>query len=1073
MDSVFWNIRGLNSKEKQLDVKNFLKKHAAPIISLVETKVDYMNTQAVCRSILPQYQFISHSLRGRIWILWDRTLANVESISFTEQFLHCKVLNNGSSVGILMKSATLMKRWGVVPHTLEECLDSTTASLHVIFKTFVLPNLKRSLKNWNKVTFGSIQNHLQHCRTRLDKAQADSLNDPLNPALHLLESSAKEDYLQALRREEVLLRQKSRQLWLREGDKNSKFFYASLKSRAAFNTIRKVQLEDGSYSSDPGVIKRHASQFFHNLLNRENTSLIHPLSPSVKLSEVERQNLCAPVSDAEIRSALFSAKALSSPGPDGFPARFFQVYWNVVKEDFISAIKSFFISGFLLRQLNHSFISLIPKTKHADSFDNFRPISLCNSVYKTITKIMSERLQGVLPKLVLPNQSAFVKGRNIVHNTMLAHELVRYLGTSSSSGRACVKVDLRKAFDSVRWDFLKEVLNSLNFPGSWVQLILQCVQTASFSVLVNGSPVDFFQAKCGLRQGDPLSPLLFVLVMNALSHSIEEAVNSGRLGRFINSAHNISHLCFADDLIIFTDCSHASAIALQLILSDFSKASGLSLNPSKSQLFTSNDGNFLSTGLGIPICQLPVKHLGLPLQSSYLSNASCSPLVDKVRKRLQVWTAIYLSKAGRVELINSVLINLSFYWTAGFSLPKKTVKTIEQICRRFLWAGEEGRMKLHAVSWADVCLPRAEGGLGIKRVSEWNLAALGTRLWEIATNNQSLWASWIKKRYCRRNTVWNASPSSSDSPLWKKILNTAQWLRVQVQYIIFEGTTINLWEDPWLKGFGLKHHFNGQTNLHWGPPNSTPVASLIHAGKWKKPIHWPAGFDAIWEAINELEIGGCGSDILIWTGSKTGQGAINDGEKMILQFILALTIWTIWQARNEKIFRQCALSKPLLVRKIILATKSRFSGVSIEDSGSPLSLALLSLFGIVLEANEMGPSPPGWVKINSDGSLGEDRYGFGAVVRDSRGDCLLAMAERSQAASINILELKGLLAGMRLQNLPGSLVWSESDSTTVVAWALDLQNGRSLMSIEKVIGWQMPLRHGNPKLVAPYSDLHN
>ncbi|KAK1294999.1 hypothetical protein QJS10_CPA16g01019 [Acorus calamus] len=99
----------------------------------------------------------------------------------------------------------------------------------------------------------------------------------------------------------------------------------------------------------------------------------------------------------------------------------------------------------------------------------------------------------------------------------------------------------------------------------------------------------------------------------------------------------------------------------------------------------------------------------------------------------------------------------------------------------------------------------------------------------------------------------------------------AQWLRVQVQYIIFEGTTINLWEDPWLKGFGLKHHFNGQTNLHWGPPNSTPVASLIHAGKWKKPIHWPAGFDAIWEAINELEIGGCGSDILIWTGSKTGQ----------------------------------------------------------------------------------------------------------------------------------------------------------------------------------------------------------
>ncbi|KAK1283225.1 hypothetical protein QJS10_CPB21g01807 [Acorus calamus] len=180
------------------------------------------------------------------------------------------------------------------------------------------------------------------------------------------------------------------------------------------------------------------------------------------------------------------------------------------------------------------------------------------------------------------------------------------------------------------------------------------------------------------------------------------------------------------------------------------------------------------------------------------------------------------------------------------------------------------------------------------------------------------------------------------------------------------------------------------------------------------------------------------------------QGDINDGERMIFQFILALTIWTIWQARNENFFRQCALSKPLLVRKIILATKSRFSGVSIEDSGSPISLALLSLFGIVLEPKSSISilvkwvlPPPGWVKINSDGSLGEDRYGFGAVVRDSRGDCVLAMVERSQAASINILELKGLLAGLRLQNLPRSLVWSKSDST---------MNGRSLMSIEKVTG---------------------
>ncbi|KAK1326764.1 hypothetical protein QJS10_CPA01g01971 [Acorus calamus] len=159
--------------------------------------------------------------------------------------------------------------------------------------------------------------------------------------------------------------------------------------------------------------------------------------------------------------------------------------------------------------------------------------------------------------------------------------------------------------------------------------------------------------------------------------------------------------------------------------------------------------------------------------------------------------------------------------------------------------------------------------------------------------------------------------------------------------------------------------------------------------------------------------------------------------------------------------------KSLLVRKIILATMSRFFGLYIEDSGSPLSLALLSLFGIVLEPKssisipvKWVPLPLGWIKINSDGSLGDDRYGFGAVARDPRGDCILAMAKRSQAASINILELKGLLAGLRLQNLPGSLVWSELDSTTVVAWAL----GRGLIPWNALRDLQISLRHGNLKL---------
>ncbi|KAK1326095.1 hypothetical protein QJS10_CPA01g01534 [Acorus calamus] len=132
---------------------------------------------------------------------------------------------------------------------------------------------------------------------------------------------------------------------------------------------------------------------------------------------------------------------------------------------------------------------------------------------------------------------------------------------------------------------------------------------------------------------------------------------------------------------------------------------------------------------------------------------------------------------------------------------------MEKICQGFLWGGEEGKKKIHAVCWADVCLPKEEGGLGFKRIGEWNRDAMGKRFWEIVFNNCSLWASWMKARYCKRKSVWNADLPSFGSSLWQQILNSIEWIRANVQYVVFEGKSIRLWDDPWLNGFGLKHHF--------------------------------------------------------------------------------------------------------------------------------------------------------------------------------------------------------------------------------------------------------------------------
>ncbi|KAK1293023.1 hypothetical protein QJS10_CPB17g01017 [Acorus calamus] len=232
---------------------------------------------------------------------------------------------------------------------------------------------------------------------------------------------------------------------------------------------------------------------------------------------------------------------------------------------------------------------------------------------------------------------------------------MRHLHIPSPKGRVCVKVDLRKAFDSVRWSFVKEVMKGLSFPPLIIELIMQCIQTPSFSVLINGSPHGFFNSNCGLRQGDPLSPILFVLTMQVLTNSIDRVVSTGAMGHFLRPELIVSHLCFADDLILFSDDSTSSALGIQQLLNDFSQASGLQINLQKSQVFLSFPDSSFSTENGISSASLLVKYLGIPLFASGLSHSLCLPLVDKVHCQLQSWSGLLLSKARKLELLKSVL----------------------------------------------------------------------------------------------------------------------------------------------------------------------------------------------------------------------------------------------------------------------------------------------------------------------------------------------------------------------------------------------------------------------------------
>lgn len=256
-----------------------------------------------------------------------------------------------------------------------------------------------------------------------------------------------------------------------------------------------------------------------------------------------------PFSNEDIKVVAFSLKPLKSPGPDGVPPIFFQKYWATVGEDICDGVHAFFANGHMLRETNKTYVALIPKEQCPSTVGGYRPISLCNSTYKIISKCMVNRIKLILPDLVGETQNAFVPGRMMVDNCHIAHEVINHVKKRKKGGRfeAVLKVDLSKAYDRVRWDFVIEILKKMKFPESWIQWIFKCISSVTYSIIVNGQPSKQITSGTGLRQGDPLSPYLFILLMEVLPSNIMKLEHQGRIQgiKISRNAPSISHLFFA------------------------------------------------------------------------------------------------------------------------------------------------------------------------------------------------------------------------------------------------------------------------------------------------------------------------------------------------------------------------------------------------------------------------------------------------------------------------------------------------------------------------------------------------
>uniref|UniRef100_A0A2N9ET81 Reverse transcriptase domain-containing protein n=2 Tax=Fagus sylvatica TaxID=28930 RepID=A0A2N9ET81_FAGSY len=574
------------------------------------------------------------------------------------------------------------------------------------------------LKDWNKAYFGMAQTRIKELEHKIEEIRG---LDPTKENLEL-EAALCLELNDWLEKEEIKWKQKSRELWLREGDRNSKFFHLSTLIRRRCNRINEIKLEDGTWLFGREAIGNYFTNHFKSIYQS-----VHPQFPQSLEGLIE---------------ALL--------GPDGFPGLFYRHYWSIVGVS---------------------------------------------------------RLRPLLGKLIDPAQTAFVPNRWITENVVLAQEIVHsFKHMKKKRGFLGMKLDFNKAYDRMEWSFLEAVLIAFGFSGKTVRLIMQCVSTVQFTLLLNGGICSNFCPFRGLRQGDPLSPYLFIMGSEVLMRLINREIQQGSLMgvKIGNTAPPISKLCYADDVILICRARADEVRSLMNCLDTYCAWSGQSISLEKS-------GVFYSKGVHVQfkkqICSLwglkplpqSTKYLGVPLFLSQNRMKDFHYLKERMEAKTCSWKSKALSWMGRATLIKSVALAIPCYTMAVIQLPKKLCEEMDAILRRFWWAPRKEVSHFFApMAWRKLCTPKSEGGLGFRSFWSLNQTFLAKLAWWILSKKDSLCVKLLLSKYKIRGNWLNQTPNSKGSWTWRGIEKSKHILSKGACMAVGDGNNILVWSDPWV-----------------------------------------------------------------------------------------------------------------------------------------------------------------------------------------------------------------------------------------------------------------------------------
>ncbi|XP_055835240.1 uncharacterized protein LOC129903721 [Solanum dulcamara] len=912
-----------------------------------------------------------------------------------------------------------------------------------------MKRLSNTLSRWSRMQFGDIYAKVKEYEAKVRQAEEDLIllnSEECRANLYAINA----EYIRYLKLEDSMLKQKTQLQWFKEGDKNSKYFHAIIRGRRRKLFIHRIQNDEGNWLQGDDDIARAACDHFQNIFTGEDTHIQEDALQCIPKLVTDDQNrdLQALPTLEELRTVVFSMNPNSAAGPDGM---------NV---------------------------------SHPTKLSEFRPISLSNFTNKIISKLLCLRLAPTLPTLISPNQSGFVKNRSISENIMLAQEIIHQIKKPNVGGNVVIKLDMAKAYDRVSWSYICLVLRKMGFGEGFIDMVWRIMSHNWYSIIINGSRHGFFHFTRGLKQGDPLSPFLFILGAEVLSRLLNNLHHHPNYQGFFMAKRGpkINHLSFADDVIIF---SSGRAQTLQLImetLHTYESTSGQLINRDKSQFMVPSNA-FNSTVrrikkvTGFRQKDSPITYLGCPLYIGRQKLIYYSDLIAKVVNRITGWQAKILNYGGRVTLVKHVIQALPIHLLSASSPPITILKQIQSITANFFWGWKNDKRKYHWSSWKNLSYPYDEVGIGVRQISDVAKSFQYKQWWTFRTKN-SLWGDFTKAKYCQRSNPITKKWHTGQSLIWKHLMKNKHKVEPHIQWQIQSGSCL-FWWDNWL-GVGPLAQFNNNSCRL----NNTTVSAFMDNGQWNPDLliqqappqmvsnilathinYQPLQQDQpCWKLNNNGEPGQDTIDhifvagafarstwsmfadsvgiskeyiplrnlLMRWWTSKCR----NEAHKLMIQALPIFICWNLWKNRCASKYggkhSNLARVKFSIFKDTSHLLHSAFPYINWPNNWRDLVLLVEQCY------HDIKVFPVCWskptdhlVKLNTDGSAltNPDNIGGGGILRNASGDLMFAYAIPLGSGTNNQAEIKAVIFGLSwCLHLGYNQVILEVDSQLLLKW---------------------------------------